>query len=72
MKKLKRQNKRKFKDKKLGAMMNKTKEMLETFYGQFDRELSEILGYEFSWESTEEHNNSYIKNAPVIDDNDYL
>ena len=52
--------------------MNKTKEMLERFYGQFDSELSEILGYEFSWESKEEHNNSYIKNAPVIDDNDYL
>lgn len=72
MKKLRRQNKRKYKDTKVGAMMNKTKQMLETFYGQFDRELSKILGYEFSWESMEEHNNSYVKNAPVVDENDYF
>lgn len=50
MKKMKRQNKRKYKDLRLGAMLEKTKQLLDNFYGKFDNELRNILGHNFSWE----------------------
>jgi hypothetical protein len=71
MKRLKRQNKRKFKDQRVGTMLKETQMLLKQFYGPFDDELCKLLGIsrESLWETNEtQKNSSHGKNAPIVDD----
>lgn len=73
MKRIKRQNKRKFKDQRVGTMLKETQMLLKRFYDPFDDELCKLLGIsrETLWETNDtQKNSSHGKNAPIVDDDE--
>jgi hypothetical protein len=59
MKRLKRQNKRKFKDQRVGTMLKETQMLLKRFYGPFDDKLCKhcFCSWKFkpAYKSTKQH-----------------
>lgn len=71
IKRIRKQNTRKYKNMKVGAMLKETQNLLQKFYDPFDKELSQLLGRWFLWKDEEKQNSSYIKpKAVVVDDYD--